>query len=298
MQITTPLVNQFLRTCVTKRLSPHTLKAYRIDLAQIQQYFQEKEISKSNLTTYISSLSNSYKAKSVKRKLASLNVFFEYLVFEELIEQNPLLKVKHKIKEEKRLPSTINLSDLCIIFTSAQASRNILVQRDLAVLETLISTGIRVSELCSIKINDINFAESYIKVNGKGSKERIVYLNDSVKSILYDYYHHFKSPIDACGYLFINKHHKPLSDQSVRSMIKKYSMKVFKHITPHMFRHTFATMLLEQEVDISYIQKILGHSSITTTAIYAYASNAKQKDILKNKNPRQMLSSYQDIAKF
>lgn len=287
MQINEETIKKYLEQCESKRLSQHTLKAYRIDLNQIFIFFQNKEVDKQEITQYIKYLNLRYKPKTVKRKLASLHAFFEQLVFDEEIEQNPMSKVRYKIQEEKRLPRIITHEQLHEIFDSLSQSHNKFIKRDRAVIETLISTGIRVTELCSIKEDDICLEEQYLRIYGKNSKERVIYLGDDVLKALNEYKEDFQDKIHECHYFFINNIYQPITDQSVRIIINKYSHNF--HVTPHMFRHSFATMLLEQDVDISYIQKILGHSSITTTSIYAYASVQRQKEILLNKNPRNLI---------
>ena len=165
--------------------------------------------------------------------------------------------------------------------------------RDIAVLELLFATGLRVSELCHLKADDVNLVDNYVKTFGKGSKERIIQIcTPDVIQALRQYKKHFETEIKNTGYFFINKLHNNLSEQSVRFMVNKYANTVNStiHITPHMFRHTFATMLLESDVDIRYIQHILGHSSIRTTEIYTHVSATKQKQILQQKHPRKKLN--------
>lgn len=164
--------------------------------------------------------------------------------------------------------------------------------RDIAVCELLFATGMRISELCSIPSENIDLENGIVRIYGKGSKERILQIgHKDVICALSEYRKAFSCEIDSSGYFFVNRLHNQLSDQSVRYMINKYveiaAIKV--HITPHMFRHSFATLLLEQDVDIRYIQRMLGHSSITTTEIYTHVSNTKQKDILLNRHPRNCM---------
>ena len=150
----------------------------------------------------------------------------------------------------------------------------------------------RISELCSLKPSDIDLENNTVLIYGKGSKERILQLgNPEVIAALILYQETFQADISCCGYFFVNKFKRKLSDQSVRYMINRYAglAGIEQHITPHMFRHSFATLLLEQDVDIRYIQKMLGHSSISTTEIYTHVSNNKQKDILVNKHPRNLM---------
>ena len=150
----------------------------------------------------------------------------------------------------------------------------------------------RISELCSLKPADIDLESKTILIYGKGSKERILQIgNGEVIAALSLYQDTFREDISICGYYFVNRRHNRLSDQSVRFMINRYAelAGIDQHLTPHMFRHSFATLLLEQDVDIRYIQRMLGHSSISTTEIYTHVSNVKQKDILYNKHPRNLM---------
>jgi integrase/recombinase XerD len=161
---------------------------------------------------------------------------------------------------------------------------------DIAVAELLFATGIRISELCTLKPRDINLNERTVLIYGKGAKERKIQLgSDAVVLALEEYYQDNKEKIEECGYFFTNKLDNRLSEQSVREMINKYCRQaaISLHITPHMFRHSFATYLLEADVDIRYIQEMLGHSSINITEIYTHVAMAKQKDILTTKHPRK-----------
>ena len=171
---------------------------------------------------------------------------------------------------------------------TAYQRRNAL--RDAAVIELLFATGIRITELCSLKEFDINLYEKTILIYGKGAKERKLQIgSEDVVTILQEYKNSFMSEIQTCNYFFVNQSGRPLSDQAVRRMINKYSSlaAIELHITPHMFRHTFATSLLEADVDIRYIQEMLGHSSINITEIYTHVAMSKQRDILTTKHPRK-----------
>ena len=157
-------------------------------------------------------------------------------------------------------------------------------------IELLFATGMRISELCSLKINDINLQDKNILIYGKGGKERKIQIgNNDVVSILEKYKAAFGVKMQNCGCFFVNQNGSPLSDQSIRRMINKYTSlaSIEMHITPHMFRHTFATSLLEADVDIRYIQEMLGHSSINITEIYTHVALSKQRDILTTKHPRK-----------
>lgn len=298
------LIEKYLIYCeLQKGLNPKTIKAYRIDLSQFKSYAKEQEeaSSKELICSYLESLHSKYKPKSIKRKLATLKAFYEYLTYEEIIEDNPFSKIHLKIKEPIILPRIIPEKTLIKILNAAyqtlEKCKTVYSERcairDIAVLELLFATGLRVSELCNLKADDVNLSDSYIKTFGKGSKERIIQIcTPDVLTALKQYKKCFKAEIDNTGYFFVNRLSNRLSDQSVRFMINKYVNQISStvHVTPHMFRHTFATMLLESDVDIRYIQQILGHSSITTTEIYTHVSTAKQKQILKRKHPRQKLN--------
>ena len=298
------LVEKYLVCCeLQKGLDAKTIKAYKVDLRQYMEFCcNDNCIEKAIICDYVEHMHSQYKPKTIKRKIASLKAFFEYLSCEEIIEQNPFNKIRTKQKEPIILPKTIPQRVLTKILNMAynEIENNKTdyayksAVRDVAVLELLFATGLRVSELCNLKAIDVNLTDNYsVKTFGKGGKERVIQLcTFDVVSILKKYKKLFKNEIENTGFFFVNKLSHRLSEQSVRFMINKYANKVSGniHITPHMFRHTFATMLLEADVDIRYIQHILGHSSITTTEIYTHVSSAKQRQILKRKHPRQKLS--------
>lgn len=279
-----------------KRLSSKTLKAYKIDLLQYFNFIDSSDDDAKKINEYIHYLNTKYsKYKTIKRKLASIKAFYMYLEYEEIIESSPFRKIRTQIKEPKGLPKTIQKQYLSQIFQWLFNNLNIantnykktLALRNIAIFELLFSTGIRISELCSIKNNEINLEEKCLKINGKGSKERIIFLgNENVIKILINY-SNANNEHSNQTYFFTNKFNSRLSEQSVRFLLKKIEsdLKLPVHLTPHMFRHTFATTLLEKDVDIRYIQNILGHSSISTTQIYTHVTYPKQKEILKLKNP-------------
>jgi integrase/recombinase XerD len=243
-----------------------------------------------------------YKPKSVKRKIASLKAFCGHLEYEDLIEINPFAKIRSRFQEPFRLPRTISLKDIQKILSSAYRSlseektsgvQHSAKTRDIAVLEFLFATGVRVSELCSLKSENISLSEHTVRIMGKGAKERVLQFgNADVLVALNRYKNVFAKQIQSSGHFFVNRLGNRLSEQSVRFMIKKYSAQagITSNITPHMFRHSFATLLLEEDVDIRYIQQLLGHSSIITTQIYTHISLSKQKSILLAKHPRNRIT--------
>lgn len=301
MKLSNELIETYLAFCKKqKMLSVHTIRAYKIDLMQFISLYGNvnlNDISKNILERYVEHLTLTYVSRTVKRKIASLKSFINYLHTYEYITENPCNNFRLKLKMPQVLPRVIPLEyinklfsqlyALCNCNTSQFQHKNLI--RDIAILELLFSTGIRVSELCSLKPGDVNFTNKSILVHGKGSKERIIHIGSGdVVLALQKYIELFKQNISEAGYLFVNQHYNRFDEQSVRRMLNKYILKfqIPIHITPHMFRHTFATCLLDADVDIRFIQEFLGHSSIKTTEIYTHVSTAKKKQILETAHPR------------
>lgn len=298
-------IQKYLICCEErKKLNVKTGKAYRIDLSQFLIFMESRDgsYSRSDIAEYIALLHQQYKPRSVKRKIASLKAFFNYLEYEEIYSPNPFSKLKVKFQEPVLLPRTIPLGTIQKIFQAAYDHRHAIgltqsqqqmVARDIAVLEMLFATGMRVSELCTLRKEDVDLSEGTVWIYGKGAKERMISIeNQGVLGALQEYAQIFSIWIDRAGDFFLNRRHNRLSDQSVRQIITKYAALagISLHITPHMFRHSFATLLLEEDVDIRYIQRFLGHSSITTTQIYTYVSANKQRAILTAKHPRNKIT--------
>lgn len=294
--------NRYLEYCrYQKRLDEKTLKAYQIDLTQFLVGIpvdNVTSISPAVLEEYIIGLHQKYKPKTVKRKIASLKALFHYFEYREIIDRNPFNKVPVKFREPVILPKTIPLHTVeTFLSTIYQCHANAQTEhqrkttlRDIAVIELLFATGMRISELCTLKVSDVNLYDRYILIYGKGSKERRIQIgNEDVIHVLAEYRDIFRDQMLSCDHFFVNQSGRGLSDQSVRRMINKYTSlaAIELHITPHMFRHTFATSLLEADVDIRYIQEMLGHSSINITEIYTHVTMAKQRDILTSKHPRK-----------
>lgn len=297
-------ISEYIEYCeYRKRLDSKTLKAYKIDLKQFEIFCTNLSdcFAKIVVDDFITNLHKQYKPKTVKRKIASLKAFFHHMEYKELLNENPFTKLDIRFREAKLLPKTIPFHSIQTFLSTLYAQKELAESeyqlrcriRDIAVIELLFATGMRISELCSLKPSDIDFESSSILIYGKGAKERIIQLgNQEVISALVLYQETFKKDIEVCGYFFVNRLQHKLSDQSVRFMINHYAelAGISQHITPHMFRHSFATLLLEQDVDIRYIQRMLGHSSISTTEIYTHVSNTKQKDILVHKHPRNLMN--------
>ena len=293
-------IDEFLNYCrYHKKLSDKTIRAYKIDLSQYGVF--SNELSKQALWDYIEYLNKKYKPKTAKRKLATLKEFIHFLLLQDLIDYNPFDKLETTIKEPLLLPKTIPLGVIAklisfsyqqIVFAKSDYQIRSAV-RNTAILELLFATGARVAEICTLRSDNVDLLGNSVKFYGKGSKERIIPIeNFAVLSILRKYHSLFEKEIPDSGYFFVNKLGRRMTEQSVRNMINFYCKQcgVDMHITPHMFRHSFATLLLEEDVDIRYIQRMLGHSSITTTQIYTHVTSAKQKEILKTKHPRNKLN--------
>ena len=300
-------IKEFIFHCqYEKNLSDKTLKAYNIDLKQFIEFKDINklfinDIDKYILKQYIQNLfDKSLKEKTIKRKLATLKAFFNYLEFDEQIIVNPFRKIKVSIKEPKRLPKTLSMREIKKLLTYVYKAKETIdkdiysykaIVRDILILELLFATGMRVSEVSNLNITDIDQRTNTIRIIGKGDKERTLHICEiEIKTLLKEYIKLFHKDIKE-SYLFINRLGQKVSEQSIRFMVKKYQklVGIEKHITPHMFRHSFATMLLEEGVDIRYIQHILGHSSISTTQIYTQVNMKHQKKIFSTKHPRRNL---------
>lgn len=303
MQNLQQLITDYLNFCrYQKTLSEKSLKAYRIDLTQYADYMAQTGMQpdRANLTAFISNLHQTYKPKSAKRKIASLKAFFSYLEYEDIMPENPFSKIRVRFQEPVLLPRTISAKNIQKLFQTAYRllaesptdCQKRTLTRNIAVLELLFSTGLRVSELCSLNCGDIDLEQGAVRIYGKGAKERIIQItNPDVINALLSYRSLYYEQLQNTDFFFCNRLGHRLSEQSVRFMIRHYaeSANISEHITPHMFRHTFASLLLEEDVDIRYIQHILGHSSIVTTQIYTHVASNKQRNILTDKNPRNKI---------
>jgi integrase/recombinase XerD len=302
MKLIEEYFNDYLDYCrFGKRLNSKTIIAYKTDMEQFFAYAESINGSfdsdKDLLKRYLSFLNATYKIASIKRKLASIRAYYNYLADEKIIEFNPVHAVRAKFREEQRLPKTMLFQTvqrlLNFVYEKYRITPRPALLRDIIIIECLFATGVRVSELCSLKEEDIDVITGEINIIGKGSKERIVQIcNPEVLAKLSEYRLIFDSEIKSSGYFFVNRLHRRFSEQSVRNLIGNYARmaEITQHITPHMFRHTFATLLLEEDVDIRYIQRMLGHASIKTTEIYTHVALKKQKEILAHKHPRNKMN--------
>lgn len=303
-------ITGFISHCqYEKNLSPKTLKAYQIDLRQFVEFLDQDHpdiridlVDKHILRKFIKHVSASNKPKTIRRKLATLKAFFNHLEFDDTILVNPFRKIRIRIKEGKTLPRTIPRYDIAHLFRTVYVlKQNALAEdgharrsliRDIAVLELLFSAGVRVAELCGLRPDNVDLQRGSVKIMGKGSRERMIPLcGDEIVQALGEYETLYGGDIGKSGWFFVNRDGRRLSEQSVRLMIRKYTgrAEIAERITPHMFRHSVATQLLENGVDIRYIQTFLGHSSITTTQIYAQVTEEFQRVAIEGRHPRRGL---------
>lgn len=298
-------VHTFFNHCAIERnLSELTLKAYKKDLAQFTNFLPDTthtihEVNKFILREYIKIISNRYKPKSIKRKIATLKSFFNFMERDDIIETSPFRKIHLTIERSKTLPKTISKSSINNLLKYTYKERSKFqydsrgykeATRDIAIIETLFMTGIRVSELCNITTTAMDLINEQIKITGKGKKERVVPIcARNALQILKEYESLYRNHLIPGESFFLNRDNRPISDQSVRRIIRKYCAicGIPEHVTPHMFRHTIATMLLENGVDIRNIQTLLGHSSLSVTEIYTHVSLSSQREILTMKHPRK-----------
>ncbi len=303
-------IAQFLFHCrYEKNLSPKTLKAYGIDLRQFAEHLAERTglesieaVDKTALREYIRELFGRLAEKSVKRKVATLKALFHFLEREDVLAMNPFRKMDVRIKAARRLPRTVALSDLRRLFRhlyqekvhhpdpDSLAYRELV--RDIAVVEVLFGTGARVSEVCTLASDAVDLRRGRIRILGKGARERALQLSDSDALASLRVYHTlWASELDTNGFFFHNRLGNRLSEQSVRAMLRKRALAsgLHLHLTPHMLRHSVATLLLEEGVDIRYIQYLLGHSSIVTTQLYAEVRSAAHFRVLSRHHPRRRL---------
>lgn len=308
------LAEEYIEYCKNqKRLSELTIKAYEYDKKTFLEFCERTEsesldansISKDFLNGYLGALNRRYKVKTVKRKMTWVRGFCSYLEEKEVLITNPFHTMKMHLKEPCILPKTLSYNEVTAVIKSAYAENfkdkawnddevmEFIKMRDIAVLETLFATGVRVHELCNMKKDCCNMEEGTILIMGKGSKERKVFVvNKEVIDII-------KKNIDmaefigfSSDYVFVNKRGEKLSTQAVRNIVTKYSKMagIAKKVTPHSFRHSFASLLLEAGVDIKYIQEFLGHSSLSTTQIYLHISEENAKKVLMENHPRNKMS--------
>ncbi len=273
------LIDSFINYLkLERRLSENTCNSYRIDLMQFDAFANKLicDLSKQDIDEYIIYLKSGYKENSYLRKVASLKSLNKYLRDYKLgsNDQIELLVAK---KKEIRIPKFLSQVEIDMFLDQLENGTPIQT-RDKAMFETLYSTGMRVSEIINIKVSDVNLDNGTIRVIGKGNKERIVIINQSSKDSLTDYIYKARTILESelCDTLFLNNKGKPLSRQGFNFILKKYAANVgITEISPHIFRHSIATHMLNNGGDLRMIQMLLGHANISTTEVYTHVSKQK-----------------------
>lgn len=282
----------------TKNLSVTTLSAYTGDLHQFFAY--ERDILNPDICSFVSYLTSYLKLKdtSIRRKIITLKIFYSYLIDTEVIDRSPFTKLKFRFKQERKLPKTLAVKDISKIlncFDIVDGDRltpfaKFEYIRDAALIDLLISTGIRIGEAAAITLNDIITSERTLLIHGKGRKQRLIYISSPITwNRIITLYKERKLANDA--HLFVNRDGQPISIHGIEYIYKKYlkKAKIVSHSTPHYLRHTFATNLLANGADLRSVQEILGHASVATTQIYTEVTSKRKKQVLNKFNYRNKL---------
>lgn len=257
-------------------LSDKTIHNNKIELANFAKHVKKAtvQITTSDIRKYLAS-NDKWMVSTVDNKLSVIKTFFGWLVKEEMLLRNPTLKIKPP-KKPKRLPKALSIEELEVVRESCETLR------ERALVEVLYSTGCRLSEVMNMKISDVNIQEMSLRVIGKGDKERIVFL--TFKS-LYHLKKYLKSRKDECEYLFVTDRRpaRQMANRTIERIIDKIQSraKVSKKLTPHVFRHTIATLMMENGADLADVQQILGHERPETTLVYAHVSEERKKQAHK-----------------
>lgn len=290
-------VNEFIQYLAVERgLAQNTLESYGRDLRQFQAYLHNgqldfiKDSSRSTILAYLNNLQTKGRAVStISRNLAAIKSFYQYLVRERYLEKDPAAHLESP-KLEKKLPKILTISEVEELLKQPNTFLPTGL-RDKAMLELLYATGIRVSELISLNISDINLDMGYIKCYGKGAKERIVPLGSIAAKCVQEYIGKGRPKLVRTyeeAALFVNHHGNRLTRQGFWKIIKKYAQEatINKEITPHTLRHSFATHLLENGADLRSVQEMLGHADISTTQIYTHVTKNRLKEVYDKAHPR------------
>jgi integrase/recombinase XerD len=288
--------NLYLR--IERGLSLNSLDSYSRDVKKLISFLELNElpispleIDSDTIQKFIYDASKSLSAGSQARLISGLRSFFDYLIFEEYRKTNPTDLIESP-KLGRKLPDTLSVDDIDIIIASIDLSKP-QGERNRTIIETLYSCGLRVTELITLQISDLFFEEGFIRVIGKGDKQRFVPINIQTQRYITFYLNDIRSHITVQkGYedtLFLNRRGKQLTRVMIFTIVKNLAIKsgIKKSISPHTFRHSFATHLLERGADLRAIQQMLGHESITTTEIYMHVDKSHLKNVMEQFHPRK-----------
>lgn len=280
-----------------KNLSENTVSSYRTDIANFLEYAVERNINDLNSITsnilidfFELQRKKGIEGKTTARYMSSLKGFFRYLEDNSYIEKNPMEKLS-SVKRERKLPSVLTVAEIDMILKMPDTNE-VTGLRDKAILETFYSSGLRVSELINLKINDLFFDDEVIRVLGKGSKERIVPIGSSaihwIKEYLTRSRPHLEKKTKSQNVVFLNTRGTKLSRMWIWKIFNNYAKDagISKDIHPHIFRHSFATHLLEGGADLRAVQEMLGHADISTTQIYTHVDRDYIKQVHRDHHPR------------
>lgn len=281
---------------VERGLADNTLDSYQRDLIKYLQFLKKHgikdyhEISRAYISQFLLEQKEKGLAPStLTRNLASIRSFYNFLLREQIIQENPAAELESP-RTEKKLPRVLSFKDMERLLEQPKTGE-VIGLRDKAMLELLYATGIRVSELVSLSLNNVNIKMGFLRCDGKGNKERMIPLGSVAIKCLQDYLQYGRNKLikqkDEKA-LFINQHGKRLTRQGFWKILKKYALKagISTEITPHTLRHSFATHLLENGADLRSVQEMLGHADISTTQIYTQITRRKIKEIYDQTHPR------------
>ncbi|MDL1957502.1 MAG: tyrosine recombinase XerC [Candidatus Desulfofervidus auxilii] len=289
------LIKQFLHYLeIEKNFSLHTLKAYKIDLEDFKNFLEKEGIKEiKNITSecirkYLVEKMSKLSRRTVHRKLSCIRSFFKFLLKKGYINHHPAYAIFNP-KIPKELPQFLTVDEIFNILKVKNLD-NPLAVRDKAILELLYATGVRVSELVNINLEHVNLIDGTILVYGKGRKERLVFMGDKAKQALMNYLQQRKKLIknNKEKALFLNIFGNRISARSIEKIVKKYAAiaGMFKNVYPHVFRHSFATHLLDQGADLRVVQELLGHKSLAATQRYTHITLDKLMEIYDKTHPR------------
>ena len=283
---------------IERGLSQNSINSYKQDVKKLVIFLEENKIEVSpikigaeTIQQFVYTIAKTVNARSQSRLISGLRSFFDYLIFEGYRETNPLELIESP-KIGRKLPDTLSIQEIDKIVASIDLS-NPQGERNRAIIETLYSCGLRVSELTYLKISDLFFDEGFIKVTGKGDKQRFVPIGNSTQKYISIYKNEVRPHIQIIeafsDTLFLNRRGKQLSRAMIFAIVKQLAEKagIHKTISPHTFRHSFSTHLLENCADLRSIQLMLGHESITTTEIYMHVDKSHLKEVVNKFHPRK-----------
>lgn len=275
---------------IEKNAAQHTITNYTIDLKSFYTFLQDKDVSAVDhlmLRRFLADMrAKVYSKRTIARKLASLRSFFKFLYREGYIKSNPVTAISSP-KLDKKLPKFLDVAKVTKLILAPDIKTDSGL-RDRAILETLYSTGIRVSELVGLDSSDVDFISGVIKVFGKGSKERIVPIGDEAIAAIRKYLDRRPKRVKDKDAVFLNSRGGRLTDRSVRRVIDKYIhvCSIEEKISPHSLRHSFATHLLDRGADLRSVQELLGHMNLSTTQIYTHVTMERLKSVYDKTHPR------------